>query len=388
MANVVDTSKFEQKDYNTLDLNSNFLKLINVIEKDTYQQIFLTDSKNHLNGFISSEHIIKSGKNEIALKKLQIKLPYFKEFDYVKMIKQYLDKNNPLIPIVDQKETITTVYDIYKIAKDYLFDLSLEAEQILENIPFSIHKNEKIDRLMSELKKSFLDCVIVKDEEQDQIFGYIESKSLLNLLIKPESTSRGEKKGEKLKFEGTIEDLIEDDNRIIINFQESFSASQLIELMEKNKIPLLYVKDKNNKLLGMIKLKRLLNLSLASQNADEIAITVSVLSAPDDNIEEIAKKKLSALIERHSKFFNIGQESEGTVRFHKIENQSQKGMFKYETDIRISFGKGKDSVFAVKSDDWGAEKSLNKAYSKISRLISDKRKISRDNYQKKENLEE
>ena len=388
MANVVDTSKFEQKDYNTLDLNSNFLKLINVIEKDAYQLIFLTDSKNHLNGFVSSEHIIKSGKNEIALKKLQTKLPLFKEFDHIKMIKHYLDKNTLLIPIVDQKETITTVYNIYKIAKDYLFDLNFESEKVVENIPFSIYKNEKIDHLMSELKRTYLDGVIVKNEEDNRIFGYIESKKLLNLLIKPESTSRGEKKGEKLKFEGTIENLIENDNRIIVNQQNSYNATQLIERMEQNKIPLLYVKDANNEITGMIKLKRLLNLSLASQNVDENSITVSVLSAPDDNIEQIAKKKISALIERHSNFFNTGQESEGTVRFHKIENQSQKGKFKYETDIRISFGKGKDSVFAVKSDDWGAEKSLNKSYSKISRLISDKRKISRDSYQKKENLEE
>ena len=63
-------------------------------------------------------------------------------------------------------------------------------------------------------------------------------------------------------------------------------------------------------------------------------------------------------------------------------------MFRYETDIRISFGKGKDSVFSVKSEDWGSEKSLNKAYGKISRLISDKRNISRDSYQKKGIIEQ
>lgn len=386
MANVVDTSKFEQKDYNTLDINSNFLKLINVIEKDRFQLIFLTDTKNHLNGFVSSENIIKNGKNEISLKKLQIKIPLFKEFDMAKMIQYYLDKNTLLVPVVDQKESLTTVYDMFKIAKEYLYDVTFETEKILENIPFSLQKNEKIDRLMAEIKKSFLEKVII--EENAHIFGYIDTKNLLNLLIKPEGTSRGEKKGEKLKFEGTIENLIQDDDNIIINYKKTFSALELLEIMENNRSPILYVKDTSNQLLGMIKLKRLLNLSLASQLTDNELVVISVLSAPDDNIEQISKKKIASLIERHAKFFSTGQESEGTVRFHKIENQSQKGMFKYETDIRISFGKGKDSVFAVKSDDWGAEKSLNKAYSKVSRLISDKRKISRDIYQKKGIIEE
>ena len=91
---------------------------------------------------------------------------------------------------------------------------------------------------------------------------------------------------------------------------------------------------------------------------------------------------MTILIEKHSIFYKEKHEPESTVRFHKIENQSQKGRFRYETDIRISFGKGKDSVFAVKADDWGAEKSFNKAYNKISRMITDKGKIDRQNYQK------
>ena len=53
-------------------------------------------------------------------------------------------------------------------------------------------------------------------------------------------------------------------------------------------------------------------------------------------------------------------------------------MFRYDVEIRISFGKGKDMNFSVASADWGAEKSLNKTYQKLSRIIADKRKIAKN----------
>jgi hypothetical protein len=180
-----------------------------------------------------------------------------------------------------------------------------------------------------------------------------------------------------------VETLVRESTDIMIPLQDSYSGSQLIELMEKQIVDAIFVFNKENESLGIIKLRKLLSLVLDSFQETSGNIKISVLSPPDSDIDKIAKKKIHSLIERHSKTVNSENDSEGTVRFHKIENQSQKGMYKYETDIRISFGKGKDSVFTVTADDWGAEKSLNKAYSKISRLISDKRKISREIYQKR-----
>ena len=386
MENNENPTKYEQKKYYTLDINSNFLKLINIFDQSVDNSIFLKDSKNHLTGFVSVEHIFKNNKNEIALKKIQTKLPYFREFDLNKLIKCYLDKNLLQIPIVDQKESISMVYDIFKIAQDYLIDFDFESAKILESIPFTVKKNEKIDHLISEIKKSYIENIIV--EEKGEIAGFIEIKKLLSLFNRSEGVSRGEKKGERLKFEGTVDDLINENTDIVINYKEKYIASNLVEIMEKFRSPILYVKDDNNTLLGLISLKRLLILALNSQSHENEALNVTILSAPDENIEQISRKKIISLIERHAPFYNAGEDSEGTVKFHKIENQSQKGMYKYETDIRISFGKGKDSVFTVKSDEWGAEKSLNKAYNKISRLISDKRKISRDLFQKKEIIED
>ena len=386
MENMENLTKYELSKFSTLDINSSFLKLINVIEKDNFGSVFLLDGKEHLSGFVTIEKILKNNKKDITLKKAQTKLPYFKEFDIDKLIKCYLDKNLLQIPIVNNKEFILSVYDLFKVAQDYLIGFEFENEKVLENIPLTVQKSEKIEHLLSEIKKNYLETIIV--EENEKPIGYIEIKKLINLFSKPESTSRGEKIGEKNKFEGTITNFINENEDIFINLDKKFNATNLVELMDKNKSSILYVRNNNNKLMGMITLKKLLILALNSQQSENEAINISILSAPDDNIEQISRKKILNLIERHTNFFKTGHESEGTVKFHKIENQSQKGMFKYETDIRISFGRGKDSVFTVKSDDWGAEKSLNKAYNKISRLISDKRKISKDSFQKKEVIEE
>ena len=385
MENIDDVKKFTTENFATLDVNNNYEKLINLLGKDESKTIFITEKKGNLIGFISLEQILKNAKNNISLKKIVTKLPHFQNYDIENFLTLHIDKNILSIPLVDQKEHISYVFDVFKLASNYLFDEEFKAEDIMEHIPFKVSRSEKIDHVLSEIKKSYIDDIVIEDN--GTINGIMETKKLINFLIKPDGTSRGEKAGERSKFEGSVEDLILDDDSIFVNYQETYKSDLLLDIMEKNNVPLLYVK-KDNSLVGLIRLKKLLSLKLNSQKLIMIEPIISVLSAPDDNIETISKKKITTLIEKHAKFFGTAKDSEGTVRFHKIENQSQKGMFKYETDIRISFGKGKDSIFTVKSDDWGAEKSLNKSYNKISRLISDKRKISQDLYLKKGLMEQ
>ena len=384
MESATEIDRFTNKKFTSLEINSNLDSLIHLLENDNVQSVFITDSKDHLMGFISAEILLKNSKNPISLKKITSKLPLVRDFDQDKIIECFLDKNSLQIPIVDQKEMINSVVDIYKLAQDYLVDEHFDANEIIEDIPIKLDKNEKIDSLLAHLKKNYVDYIVV--EEGGQFAGFVNPKNLVNVLIKPERSSRGSTTGEKLKFEGTVENYITDNNAITLTQQELFSAKDLLEIMQKNNSTVVYVKNKKNDLLGMISLRKMLNMAFNPNKIVSDDVKIAVLSAPDETIEGIARKKVATLLGRHAKFFASESDSEGTVRFHKIENQSQKGMFKYETDLRISFGKGKDSVFSIKADDWGAEKSLNKAYSKISRLISDKRKITSNTYHKKELL--
>lgn len=371
--------------YNKLGINDNFEKLVYELEKGNDRTVFITDSKGHLLGFISLENVLKNSKGPIPLKKIYTKLPLIKDFDEEKIMDTFLEKNISLIPVVDQKETIQSVFSIFKVVNNFLLDTEYATDDIVEPIPVKIQASDKIERLLAEVKKNYFDYYLV--ENKDQFTGFVDSKNLVNLLIPQERTSRGEKIGEKQKFDVAIDNYLIDSSHIVIDHQESYATSFLLKQMEKNNTTVLFLRNKDKSITNMITLRKIVTVSLKAQDQGLINANIAVLSAPDADIEQIARRKVATLIDRHAKFFNAETESEGTVRFHKIENQSQRGMFKYEADIRISFGKGKDSIFSVKADDWGSEKSLNRAYTKVSRLISDKRKFLRDVYQKKEVIE-
>ena len=373
--------KYITTDFNVLDTTSSYANLINLYDKLPSQMIFIEDKKKRLQGYISLDKILKTGFHTVTDKNIIVKLPFIREYDLNNIVKFYLDNNIPLIPVVNQSDTIEYVLNIFKLAKEYLYGLEFLLEDLIEEIPLKVKKDDKIEFVMSQIKKSFLENIPVV--EQSKISGFIDAKKLITFLFKPEKSERSGKSGVKQSFEGTIESLISEKQDIVLKKDETYKADQLLELMERNFSENLFIVDKENNAIGMIRLRKLINSTFLSIKEENEMVKISVLSAPDRDIEQIAKKKLINLIQKHSKFNKDEPDSECIVRFHKIENQSQKGRFRYEADLRISFGKGKESVFAVKADDWGADKSFAKAFAKISRLLTDKGKIQRQNYQQK-----
>ena len=382
MQSIESFDKYTTTDFNVLDTTSSYANLINLYDKRPSQIIFVEDKKKGLQGYISLDKILKTGFHTVTDKNITVKLPFIREFDLNNIIKVYLDNNIPLIPVVNQKNSIEYVLNIFKIAKEYLYGLEFPLEDLIEEIPLKVKKDDKIDFVMSQIKKSFITNIPVV--EQNKIIGFIDAKKLITFLFKPEKSDRSGKSGIKQSFEGTIESLISEKKDIVLKKQDTYTADLLLELMDSNFSENLFIVDKENNLVGMVKLRKLINSLFFSLKKESENIKISILSAPDDYIEQIAKKKISNLIEKHSSFYKEEPDSECVVRFHKIENQSQKGRFRYETDMRISFGKGKDAVFTVTTDDWGANKSFAKAFVKISRLITDKGKINRQNYQQKD----
>ena len=254
MENIDDVKKFTTEHFATLDVNNNYEKLINLLDKDESKTIFITEKKGNLIGFISLEQILKNAKNNISLKKIVTKLPLYQNFDIESFLTLHIDKNILSIPLVDQKEHISYVLNVFKLASDYLFDVEFKAEDIIEQIPFKVNRSEKIDHVISEIKKSYIDNIVIEDK--GTVDGFIETKKLVNFLIKPDGTSRGEKAGERLKFAGSVEDLILDNDSIFVKYQETYNSGLLLDVMEKNNVPLVYVNKDKNSLVGLIRLKK------------------------------------------------------------------------------------------------------------------------------------
>lgn len=106
MESIESFDKFTTTDFNVLINTSSYANLINSYEKLHSPIIFMVDKKNRLQGYISLEKILKTGFHTVIDNKITSKFPFIREFNLDHIINFYLDNSIPLIPIVDQKDSI------------------------------------------------------------------------------------------------------------------------------------------------------------------------------------------------------------------------------------------------------------------------------------------
>ncbi|MHA2364708.1 MAG: CBS domain-containing protein [Candidatus Hodarchaeales archaeon] len=372
----IDITSLTVKNYNEILPSGSISMVINRLEENNYQCILVIDRKKHVLGILTLEKILRTSNLLSSAKKSMIDIPRLRKPSLDLLTQIYINKHIDLIPIVNKNEKLEYVISVFQLAKKMVSGLDFEKDVIIDEDYSSLEINETQDRALAIIRKNYSDFIPITNE--GKLSGIVHAKQLLSLLLEIDRETRGEKKGEKQKYVGSLEKMVQDPSESVVISQDFFSADQLINQMSKNNIQSLLVVDEENSIIGLITLRKILKLTVEENLENIYDYPIRVLSAPDSNIESIAKKKISGLLERHHNFFGEKLEPQGAVRFRKIENQSQRGMFMYDTEIRVSFGKGKDSNFSVDSSDWGAEKSLNKTFNKLSRLISDKRKIARD----------
>lgn len=370
----IDVQRLSEDKYSQVIPSEAISKVLALLEEDRFQTVLVVDKKKHVVGAVTLDQVLRSKAS--STKRTMINLPLLRTPSLDTLTRTYLDKNVDLIPIVDKHERLEHVISVYQLARDILFGLEFELEQLVEETPIETTPSDTFEQALAKVRKGFLDVLPIVQE--GRLVGAFHTQNLLPLLQEGESRSRGEKRGEKDRFVGTLEGALEEVEPFVVSAADYLAADELVNRMEQSNSQTLFVVGTNEVFQGVIHLRKMLQLILDETSENITSFPTSVLSAPDENIEGIAAKKVHGLMERHHMFFGEKTEPEGMVRFRKIENQSQRGMFMYETEVRVSFGKGKDNIFAVEASDWGAERSLNKAYNKLARLLSDKRKIAKD----------
>lgn len=377
----IDLTSLEEKKFQRIPLTEVLSKALLHYNDSNYTSLIVIDPKDKVQGILTVDQILKANKPSTMIKKMIIAAPLLHTPTLDTLAKIYVDKNIDLIPIVDKFEKLTRVVSIYKLARDLLIDKDFDFDTIVEPCPILLHNDATTDNTLSLLRKNSVDIIPIIDQKQkNRVIGILPIKDLIKIFHEENSESIGEIKGEKNKFIGMIGDFILDSfSNYVIPKQEVYKAEELIEKMESNYSQTLFVIDANNTLLGMIKMRNLVKKLLDESGENDSGFSIHVQGAPDENIESIAFKKVNGMLQRYQSSFGSNAGVDGQIRFKKIEHQSRGGMFSYETQIRIEFGKGKDEIHSVSAIDWGAEKSLNKAFNKLSRLLNDKRKIIRDN---------
>ncbi|MHA1984936.1 MAG: CBS domain-containing protein, partial [Candidatus Hodarchaeales archaeon] len=314
------------------------------------------------------------------IKKETIKFPYLKSPTLHDLAELFVDKNVDLIPLVDNSNKVTHVVSTKKLALKLLEQTEIDIDSIIEPFSNKIIISDSIEHIFPLIRKFDFDILPIFEENKgNEIVGVLPIKSLTKYLYETESGALGDFKGERKKLSSNIEAfMLSPTSKYSINQKSLTSGSNLVELMIDNELNTILVTNEKNQLIGLVSLKMILKKIIYDYMKTSSKYTLRILGAPDNNIEEIAFRKVNTLLDRYHEFFGPKTEPEGNIRFRKIEHQSKAGMYSYETEIRVSFGKGKAENFSISATDWGAEKSLNKTFNKLSRLLSDKRKIARD----------
>lgn len=369
--------------YPVLKDTDTLVKSIANFESFPYNCIIIRDEKEHFQGLLTIDKLINSSNLKSSIKKEITKIPFLNLFNPIEIVKLFIEKNVDLIPILDKNKKITKVISIKDLANNLLQSVDIDINSITETFSSSISLSDPVDHLFPLIRKYYFDIFPLYDlKSKNEVKGIVKIKNLIKILHDTESDTFGNIKGQRKGFSSTIENftvLSPSDYTLILGSYHS--SIDLIKMMIENQSNNLILVDKNNELRGIISLKLILKYYLDHFVERSSSFVLRILGAPDKNIEAIASKKVNILLERYHEFFGENSVPEGNVRFRKIEHQSKAGMFSYETEIRVAFGKGKEGIYSVSATDWGAEKSLNKSFRKLSRLISDKRKIAK-NYSK------
>lgn len=372
----VDIQTLTENDFNTIQQTELISKTISLFERNDFNSILVLDGKEHVLGSVTLEQILNNLNLSSTVKKIMTTVPLLQNPSLLDLLETFVTKKIDLIPIVNQYKKLQHVVSIFKLAETVVNNQTIANQNTVDKQFLGLDTNDSFEQTLSKIRKNYHDILPVLNN--GKLTGVIITKQLLPLMYEAVRDTRGDKKGEKQGQYINIDGIIQDPSSFSIILQESFSGNELIELIIKNRTQSVIIVNEQNTVVGIINLRNILRFILNAGKSDFPAYQVRVLSAPDSDIENIAYKKLTSLLERHHNFFGESVDPEATSRFRKIEHQSQRGMFRYDVEIRVSFGKGKEKNFSVASADWGAEKALNKSYQKLSRIIADKRKIAKN----------
>ena len=379
MQEEMDFSRLVDKSAPAILSSESISKAIDLFESTPFSTVIVKDEKEHVNGVATAESILRLPKFTFSVKKGIVNVPLLKSINGSNLLRAFVDNTIDLVPVVDRNERLLYIVSIYRLASELLSDFSFASKDIIEPCGMSFDESENIQSIISGARRHRADVYpILEKPPKKGVLGVLRLKKLLNFIQTLDSDAKETVLGDKKRFSGTFEPILKDnpENFIIID-SERVEAKNIVKQMEKNGCPTLFVLSPKSELLGLVRLRSIFRLFLEATSPATQESLVRVAGAPDANIEAIAVKKVGTILQKFQSLVRQQGNADGSVRFRKIEHQSKAGMFAYETEIRISFGKGKSEVYSVSATDFGSEKSLNKAFSKLSRVLSDKRQHSK-----------
>lgn len=348
----------------TVMSSDKFQKAITIFENNPYNCMFVMNANGKIEGLLPLDHLFRISNVKMAINKEIVKIPFLKKPNIKQLAEIFVDNGLDLIPLMDRHKKLVGVVSVRKLTLKLLESVEIRIESLIETQSEIIFEETSIDHLKSAFRNTHFDILpIFNKKAEKNIIGIVEKRHCAKYLIETESDTLGDLKGERKRITGNISNIMRTDySNFLLNSNNIYNGTDMINFLLINKSSTVIVVNQKNEYQGLISLKNLVRNFMKNFLGKPGAYMLRILGAPDKDIEEIAYKKVQNLLERYYPLFGEKSKPEGNVRFKKIEYQSKAGMFSYETEIRVVFGKGKEGIFSVSATDWGAEKSLNKSF--------------------------
>jgi len=338
--------------------------------------ILILNESSRFVGVIRTRNVIGKGINPTVLCKsyLDRNIPIILEdelnnLDPMTVGAKMIDGATRYIPIVDKHSKLkgvfkdSTVLAHFILNRERFLDLTIE-EAINWNLIYLI-ENDSIGAAIAKMREYGFSRIPVLTST-GEFRGLIIDRSLLRKHIEKRTTS-GDIIGSREKDWHLlpVSDFLSSAEFITIN-------TPLLEAMDKFvkfNFHTLFVKDNSEKYGVITALDILLFLLTQSKITKD---NIIVMEAPDEDIRNHAVRKGRNIMKREQKW--LGRNSIMRIRFKRNISQSKRGQFSITAMIRLDSEKG--YKYNTEYTDFGAEKTVNKALDKISRIIShDKRKF-------------
>lgn len=273
-----------------------------------------------------------------------------------------LDKYNKILGVVQEIPLLNEILE-----KNSSFSEFLIRDIIQKRAPLYLNPNDTLGTAIALFRDNNVNQIPVYENKINEISGIVDIRDVLKSHLSY-STKKGDIVGDREKDWRSF--LVTEIMRTAKFISIDSTINIAVKLMDEENSTTLVVDNKGNYII--LTTTDIIRYYLLSQEIG--GFNVNVTNAPDDNIKDHAIRKALGIMNSYKGW--LGENCTTKIRFKRNMSQSKGGQFSTKTMIRVTSGRG--HIYSVESTDFGAEKSVNDALDKISRVISDEKQRSVD----------
>jgi CBS domain-containing protein/ribosome-associated translation inhibitor RaiA len=348
-------------------------KLISLIESDNLREVIITENEK-LKGIayskdISNKGIIDPTKTKIS-NLMRFPPPTVSSNQDINEAAELIFKTGlRSLPVIENEKMIgiITLSDIIDVASKTKEFRQTMVESIM-SYPEIIDNDTDIGKARILMREKNISRLPIVDKNQ-KLVGIVTIFDLLKAVKPRERMDFYSMSAEKEKIMGIPVSTIM--NTMPVTVEKNKSLNDVVNLMKKYKTDGITIVE-NNKPIGIVTLKDLLELYISGLKKKGFYYQISGLTDEDDFIVSTIDRMIRDTLQKLSKILNP------QFFFLHVKKYDKKGKVKYSIRTRFRTDKG---IFVSKSHAWDLRDAVNDALDKLERIMIKEIKSKRDKTQ-------